>query len=259
MPHYKSISWNINGIRSAAKKGFLAWLERESPDFLSLQEIKAHPKQLTESLLQPAGYQAFWCPAQKAGYSGVVIYSKHNPLQVIKGMGHSEFDAEGRVLALQFPEFWLINSYFPHSRRDLSRLDFKLAFNNAFMTFCHSLKQACDLPFIVCGDFNTAHTHLDLTNDRANRKNAGFLPQEREWLDQFLGWGMVDIFRQTHPDEKGHYTWWSQRKGVRERNIGWRIDYHMVATSLAKRVTAAYHLSDVYGSDHCPVGIEFEL
>lgn len=254
----KLISWNINGIRAAERKGFLSWFEAQSADIVCLQEIKAHPDQLSQNLLERPGYHAHWHAAARKGYSGLCVYSKKEPRAVTYGLGDAQFDAEARVMALTFDDFLLINTYFPHSRRDLSRLEYKMAFNAAFMDYFLKLKASVSVPVIVCGDFNTAHTALDLANDRANRKNAGFLPIEREWLDRFLATGMVDVFRQKHPGEKGHYTWWSQMRGVRERNVGWRIDYHMVDQNLADCVKAVGHQADVLGSDHCPVFIELD-
>lgn len=254
----KLISWNINGIRAGERKGFHAWFEAQQADVVCLQEIKAHPDQLSDELLHKPGYEAIWHPAKRRGYSGLVTYSRLTPLAIRHGLGDPTFDDEGRILAIQFDQFWLINAYFPHSRRDLSRLEFKMDFNNAFMDYFNRLKSESSLPIIVCGDFNTAHTEFDLTHDRANRKNAGFLPIERAWLDDFLATGMQDVFRQAYPEQKGHYTWWSQMRGVRERNVGWRIDYHMVDDRLRSRVTAVGHQTTVLGSDHCPVYLEID-
>ena len=252
----KLISWNINGIRSALRVNFLEWLESEQPDILSLQEIKAHPSQLPKSLTHLPNYHLIWNPSQRPGYSGVAVFCKEMPLEVIRGVNQEAFDCEGRLLCLRFPKFWLLNAYFPHARRDLSRLPFKQAFNSAFLELLKNLRHSSSLPIIACGDFNVAHTELDLTNDRANRKNAGFLPEERVWMDRFLEQGLVDCFRDSNPDEKGHYTWWSQRKGVRERNIGWRIDYHLVDARLNQSIVDVKHLSQVQGSDHCPILLE---
>ena len=252
----KLVSWNINGIRAGARKGFLDYLANQNADVVCLQEIKARPDQLAPGLLQPHGYQSLWFPAQRPGYSGLATYFKTPPVRVIDGIGDHTFDAEGRVQSLMFPDFWLINTYCPHSRRDLSRLEFKMAFNRAYGRFCERLRRESGLPMIVCGDLNTAHSPLDLTNDRANRRNAGFLPEERAWMDDFLATGMVDSFRHYHPWQKGHYTWWSNRKGVRERNVGWRIDYHLVDRRLMHRVLAVAHQHEVMGSDHCPIVLE---
>jgi len=255
-PTLKLISWNINGIRAGERKGFLEWFTEQNADVVCLQEIKAHPDQLSEKLLHPDGYQSLWHPAKRPGYSGLGVYCKTPPAQIIEGIGDPEFDEEGRVFSMRFQDFWLINTYCPHSRRDLSRLDFKMAFNEKYSQFCDRLRRESELPLIVCGDLNTAHNELDLTNDRANRRNAGFLPEERAWLDEFLDSGFVDCFRHYHPLQKGHYTWWSNRKGVRERNVGWRIDYHLVDRRMMDRVLSVSHQSDVLGSDHCPIVLE---
>lgn len=254
----KLISWNINGLRAAERKGFHQWFAAENADMVCLQEIKAHPDQLSHNLRNIPGYHTFWHPAKRRGYSGLAIFTKQAPLQIIEGLQVPEFDHEGRVLSLRLRDFYLINVYFPHARRDLSRLEFKMAFNHRFLRFCQQLKQDSSLPLIVCGDFNAAHTQWDLTNDRANQKNAGFLPAERLWMDDFINSGMVDVFRQNHPNQKGHYTWWSQRRGVRDRNIGWRIDYHMVDQRLLGQVREARLCREILGSDHCPILLQLK-
>lgn len=254
----KLISWNVNGLRAAERKGFLPWFQEQDPDFVCLQEVRAQPDQLSEQVGRPSGYAVHHCCAQKKGYSGVMTYSKQQPTSVTVGMGFPEVDVEGRILLTQFQEFTLINAYMPHSRRDLSRLDYKMAFNDRFLQWIGALKKTHP-PLIICGDYNLAHQEIDLTNARANRKNAGFLPKERAWMDDFLAQGFRDVFRDMHPDEGGHYTWWSNRKGVRERNVGWRIDYFCVDESLADKVRASYHQREVLGSDHCPVVLELDL
>lgn len=254
----KLLSWNVNGIRAAARKGFLDWFAEEDADIVSVQELKAKPEQLDGSLKNPGGYHAFYCVAEKPGYSGVAVYSKTEPKDVIVGMDHEEFDREGRFLAVVFDQFTLVNAYFPHARRDLSRIDFKMAFNHAIAERLDKFK-ADGHQLILVGDYNVSHQDIDLTHAKANRKNAGFLPIERDWMTDFLASGYHDVFREFHPDEGGHYTWWSNRKGVRERNVGWRIDYHCVAASLRERVTSAFHRKDVLGSDHCPIGMTLSI
>lgn len=251
----KLLSWNVNGIRSVQRKGFEDWFSKQKADIICVQEIKAYPHQLEESLLHPLKYHSYWHPAQKAGYSGVAVYSRHEPLDVKYGMGLPEVDNEGRVLLLEYPLFSLINVYFPNTQRDHARLDYKLFFSEEFLKFCKAkvrsnLKQGRHL--IVCGDYNVAHQEIDLKFPKANENNAGFLPAERAWMDRWIEQGFVDTFRHFVKDP-GHYTWWSYRPGVRERNIGWRIDYFCVNQEFTDRLGEVVHQSDVMGSDHCPV------
>jgi exodeoxyribonuclease-3 len=250
------LSWNVNGIRAVAKKGFLDWFAGESPDVLCLQETKAQPDQLDESLLEVPGYHVFWASAEKKGYSGVAVYSKREPDEV-RTMGIPEFDAEGRVLEVDFPEYTLIGAYFPNSQDGGKRLDYKIR-------FCEAMQERCDelcgsgRSIVLCGDYNVAHKPIDLARPKENEKNPGYLPEERAWMDGFVGAGYVDTFRLFN-SEGGNYTWWSYFTKGRERNVGWRIDYHCVDPGLAPRVKAADILSDVLGSDHCPVGLTLEL
>lgn len=251
----KLISWNVNGIRAAHRKGFGQWLEAQQADIVCLQEIKARPHQLEPDVRNPPGYHAYWYPAQKPGYSGVALFSRREPFSLQRGMGVPEFDREGRILLARYPGFTLLNIYFPHARRDLTRLDFKLRFCEAVLEWVRCL-QGEGNSLIVCGDYNIAHRDIDLANPGPNRKNAGFLPEEKAWMDRFLAAGFHDVFREKYPERNGHYTWWSFQKGVRERNVGWRIDYHCVARALLRRVKAAGHQPLVGGSDHCPVYLE---
>jgi exodeoxyribonuclease-3 len=229
----KLLSWNVNGIRAASRSGFLTWFEREGADVVCLQEIKATPEQLDDTLLHPQGYHSYWNPAQKPGYSGVALYSKTEPLSIIHGLGDPEVDAEGRVLIAEYPQFTLINAYFPNSQREHTRLPFKLRFCDRMLSLCEDLVRK-DRRVVLTGDFNIAHREIDLKNPKTNQDNAGFLPQERAWLDQFTGAGYVDTFRHFVPDP-GHYTWWSYRPGVRQKNIGWRLDYFFTDSSLRDR------------------------
>jgi len=254
----KLFSWNVNGIRAVARKGFLDWLESESPDVLCVQEIKAKPEQLIQDLRQPAGYYAYWNSAQRKGYSGVTTWSVAEPLSVEAGFGVDEFDVEGRVLMAEYPGFKLFNVYFPNGRRDLERLDYKLRFYTAFLDYCAVLHDRGER-LIICGDFNTAHRAIDLARPKQNQKTSGFLPEEREWLDRYLAHGFVDTFRALHPDEAGRYTWWMYMRNARARNIGWRIDYFMVSEALMPAVTEATILSAVMGSDHCPIVLELDV
>jgi exodeoxyribonuclease-3 len=249
------ISWNVNGIRSAQRKGFLEWLERERPDVLCLQETKARPDQLDEALLRGHGYHAAWHSAEKPGYSGVATFAREAPDAVRVGLGVEAFDREGRVLVTRHGDVTLVNAYFPNGQRDCSRVPFKTDFYRAMLAFLEGLRAGGER-VVVCGDFNTAHQPIDLKNWRANQKTSGFLPEERVLLDEYVAAGWVDAFRRLHPDATDHYTWWSNRPGVRARNIGWRIDYHFVAPELWPRVRAARLHMDVPGSDHCPVELE---
>lgn len=253
----KFYSWNVNGVRAAWRKDFGRWFEESDADFVSIQETRARPDQLTEVMRHPQAYHSFWHSAEKPGYSGVAIFTRREPLAVREGLGDPVIDREGRVLTLEYEDFALLNGYFPHVRHDLSRLDYKLHFCEQLLNTALAYRDA-GKALIICGDYNIAHRDIDLANPKANRKNAGFLPQEKAWMDRFLAAGWRDVFRDTVGDEAGHYTWWSFRKGVRERNVGWRIDYHCVDQSLSERVTAAGHCPEVKGSDHCPVFLELK-
>ncbi|MCB0407975.1 MAG: exodeoxyribonuclease III [Bdellovibrionales bacterium] len=252
----KILSWNVNGLRACEKKGFLDWFEKERADIVCLQEIKARPEQLEEKLRHPLKYHSIWNPAEKPGYSGTVIYSKKEPLEVRLGLGVPEFDREGRVMIVKYPTFTLVNSYFPNSQRDHARLPYKLKFCRRFLKVINELRGQGE-NLVMCADWNIAPTELDLKNPKSNQNNAGFLPEERAWMDQLIAVGYFDSFRHFH-SEGGCYTWWSYRPGVRERNIGWRLDYFMMNEEHKSRLKKSYHRSLVYGSDHCPVGIELK-
>lgn len=252
----KLVSWNVNGIRACSKNGFLKWFEKENADVVCLQEIKAQPEQLEENLRQPAKYHAFWNPAQKPGYSGTAVFSKKEPLEVQLGLGDPEFDREGRVMTLKYSNFTLINSYFPNSQRDHNRLPYKLKFCEKFLKKAETLRSRGE-NVVMCADWNIAHQEIDLKNPKSNKKNAGFLPEERAWMDRFIARGYVDAFRKFQP-EGGHYTWWSYRPGVREKNVGWRIDYFMANQEFSDRLKTSYHRNEVFGSDHCPVVMEMK-
>lgn len=253
-PPVRLISWNVNGIRAIEKKGFIDIVAALDADILALQETKASPDQLSGALLQPAGYSAYWHSAVRKGYSGVAIYSRKEPLQVITGLGNERFDCEGRVLTLEFPDYFFTNVYFPNSGEELLRLDFKLAFNNELLAFANSLRAR--KPLVICGDFNVAHKAIDLKNPASNTGNAGFTPEERAWMDTFVAAGYLDTFR-IFNQEPDQYTWWSYRFNARARNIGWRIDYFCVDAASGHRVTNAKILQDIFGSDHCPVQLEY--
>ncbi|MCL1992304.1 MAG: exodeoxyribonuclease III [Spirochaetes bacterium] len=255
------ISWNVNGIRSAEKKGFAGWLVRESPDILCLNETKAEPAQLSDELLNPpvrgAPYRTFWACAKKKGYSGVAIYTKEEP-QEVRFFGNSDFDDEGRVLVAEYPAFTLIAAYFPNSQDEGRRLDYKLAFCDEMLALCDTLAGK-GRHFLLCGDYNIAHRPIDLARPKQNEKSPGYLPEERAWMDKFTGAGHVDTFRHLHPEEEGHYTWWSYRSGAREKNVGWRIDYHCVDKELVSKVKSSIIRPEIEGSDHCPVEIEIDI
>lgn len=251
---YKLISWNVNGIRAAVRKDFFAWFHKESPDILCLQETKAQVEQLSESLLHPAGYETFWNSAERKGYSGVVTFAKHSPKATIINFGDSHLDHEGRIILTHYEEFLLFNVYFPNGGRSEDRLSYKLQFYKKFLKLIEDYR-AKGHSIIFCGDVNTAHTENDLARPKENVDHSGFMPIEREWLDKVVALGYVDTFRMFH-DGNGHYTWWDQKTYSRDRNVGWRIDYFFVSADLAPNVKKAFILPEVYGSDHCPVGLE---
>ncbi len=252
----KILSWNVNGIRACGKSGFLNWFAAENADIVCVQEIKAHPDQLDEDHKNPLKYHAFWNPAGKPGYSGTAVFSKKEPLSVQLGLGDRAIDLEGRVMILKYPQFTLINSYFPNSQRDHARLPYKLAFCKKFFKLVQSLRASGE-NVVMCADWNIAHRDIDLKNPKSNKKNAGFLPEERAWLDSLITAGYVDVFRQFQP-EGGHYTWWSYQPGVREKNVGWRLDYFLANCEFKDRLKTSYHRPEVFGSDHCPVAIELK-
>jgi exodeoxyribonuclease-3 len=253
----KLLSWNVNGVRACARGGLLEWIEREQADVVCLQETKARPDQLAAELSEPSGHEAYWHCAERAGYSGVAVFTRRKPLAVRHGIGDPEFDCEGRVLVLEFPEFVLVNAYFPNTQRDHARLAYKLRFCSRMRSFLDSIT-ASGRSVVLCGDYNIAHREIDLANPSQNRNNAGFLPEERAWMDHFLEGAYVDAFRH-FVSEPGHYTWWSYRPTVRERNIGWRLDHFVVSRDLGDSLERAFHQPQVLGSDHCPVGLELNV
>lgn len=246
------LSWNVNGIRAIQKKGFTAWLEREAPEVLCLQETKAAPDQLDEELTKPPGYTAIWAAAERKGYSGVAAFVRAEPVGV-EVLGSREFDQEGRTLILHYPDLSVVNCYFPNSQEEGARLAYKLAFCEAVRAKCDELV-AAGKDIVLCGDYNIAHKPIDLENPKANEASPGYLPEERAWMDRFVGAGYVDTFRQFCAAPK-QYTWWTYRFHSREKNIGWRIDYHCVNARLSGRVRESTILAGVMGSDHCPVRI----
>ncbi len=251
----RMISWNVNGLRAVEKKGFLDLFNELDADLMALQEIKAQPEQLSEQLLQVDGYRVFWHSAEKKGYAGVCVYSRREPVRVIYGLGNEDYDREGRVLTLEFEDFYFINTYFPNAQHGLHRLDFKLSFNKALHDFCTGL--AANKAVIICGDFNVAHKAIDLANPKSNEKNPGYTIEERNSMDSFLGNGFVDTFRIFNP-EPDQYTWWSYRFNARARNIGWRIDYFCVDGKNRDRVKSSVIRPEIIGSDHCPIELVWE-
>ena len=248
------ISWNVNGIRAAIGKGFMNFLETHDPDILCLQETKAEASQVDTPF--PDGYEAFWNSAEKKGYSGTLILSRRTPLSVVNGIGKKKHDQEGRVITLEFEDFHLVTVYTPNSKNELQRLDYRS--NEWDVDFLKYVKKLDKVkPVIFCGDLNVAHKEIDLARPRANRKNAGFTDEERAGFDRIVAAKFVDSFREFN-QEPGQYSWWSYRAGARDRNIGWRIDYFCVSAKIRGRLRGAFILPEVLGSDHCPVGIEFE-
>ena len=252
----KIFSWNVNGLRAVVKKGFFEWLKLEAPDVVCLQEIKARVEDLDENLLKPKGYHTAWNPAERKGYSGVAVFMKKKPAVIHKGMGIERFDSEGRIIRIEFKGFDLLNVYFPNGTSGSERLQYKMDFYDAFLDHCEDLRGKRK-ELVITGDVNTAHKPIDLKNPKANEKNSGFLPEEREWVDKLIKHGYVDSFRafNQQPDQ---YTWWSYRFKVRAKNIGWRIDYFFVTEGLMKKVKHSFITPEVMGSDHCPIGLDIK-
>ena len=246
----KFISWNVNGLRACVQKGFEDAFNTLDADFFCLQETKMQAGQLD---LQFPGYQSFWNYAEKKGYSGTAIYTRHAPLSVAYGIGIDEHDHEGRVITLEMPDFYLVTCYTPNSQDGLRRLDYRMTWEDDFLKFIKNLDSK--KPVIICGDLNVAHEEIDLKNPKTNRKNAGFTDEERQKMTTFLNNGFIDTFRSLHPDAPT-YSWWSYRFRAREKNAGWRIDYFIVSERLHDCISGATIHTEVYGSDHCPVELE---
>ena len=254
---YRILSWNVNGLRAVEKKGFLEWLQQDSPDILCLQETKAQPDQLSENILSVSGYENHFVSAERKGYSGVAIYSKHKPKQVHPGLGVKRFDIEGRTIIAEFDDFTLFNIYYPNGKASGERLRYKMDFYDEFLKVVDSYKSKGHR-IVVCGDVNTAHKPIDLARPKENETVSGFLPEERAWIDTFLAHGYLDTFR-IFNCEGEHYSWWDYKTRARERNVGWRIDYFFISDDLKSNIRSAFMLSDVMGSDHCPIGIELSF
>ena len=249
----KIISWNVNGIRAVLKKGFAEWFAETQPDILCLQETKARPEQV-DLPLEFAGYQQYWCSAEKPGYSGTLILSKTKPLSVTNGIGIDEHDTEGRVITAEYENFYLVTVYTPNSQNALKRLDYRMRWDADFLAYCKDLEKT--KPVVFCGDLNVSHKEIDLARPKANRKNAGFSDEERASFDNIVAAGFVDTFRHFYPENEAEYSWWSYRAGARGKNVGWRLDYFCISQSLTTELKSASILQDVLGSDHCPVTIE---
>lgn len=250
----KLISWNVNGLRACAEKGFADAFQTLDADFFCLQETKMQAGQLD---LEFEGYRSYWNYADKKGYSGTAIYTKHEPLVVTYGLGIDEHDHEGRVITLEMPDFYLVNVYTPNSQEELRRLDYRMKWEDDFRTYLLALD--AKKPVIVCGDMNVAHQEIDLRNPKTNRRNAGFTDEEREKMTLLLGSGFTDTFRYFYPDMANQYSWWSYRFHAREKNAGWRIDYFLTSKRLDDKLKVARIHNEIYGSDHCPVELSIDI
>ena len=247
----KLISWNVNGLRACLGKGFMEFFENQNADFFCLQETKLQEGQVEMEL---PGYSQYWNYAQKKGYSGTAIFAKNAALSLRLGLGDPELDSEGRLITLEYPDFFLVTCYTPNAQRELARIDHRMRWDEAFRHYLMELDS--QKPVILCGDLNVAHKEIDLKNPASNRGNAGFSDQERESFTKTLSLGFTDTFRHLYPDTVGAYTWWSYMFQARAKNAGWRIDYFLVSDRIADKISATPIYSDVLGSDHCPVGLE---
>lgn len=250
----KIISWNVAGFRACLKKGFEEFFYKENADIYCLQESKVTKEQYS---FHPENYYEYLFPAEKKGYSGTLVYSKIKPLNVIYGIGESIFDKEGRTITIEYSNFYLVNSYVSNVKRDLSRMEERMYFEDKLRSFLKNLEKT--KPVIICGDFNVAHNEIDIKNFKANIGNAGFTYEERRKFNQLLDSGFIDTFRYFNKDLKDAYTWWSYRKGVRERNIGWRIDYFLTSKDIINHVDNTTIYKDILGSDHCPIGLGINM
>ena len=250
----KFVSWNVNGLRSCVQKGFLDFFKEASADFFCLQETKLQEGQIDLAL---PGYNQYWNYAEKKGYSGTAIFSRHAPISVSNGIGIPDMDTEGRVITLEFDEFYLVTCYTPNSQRELTRLTYRLQWEEAFAAYLCKLD--CCKPVILCGDLNVAHKEIDLKNPSSNHQNAGFTDSERAAFTSLLEKGFIDTFRYLYPDLTGAYSWWSYMFQARKNNAGWRIDYFLVSDRLQEKIVNAAIHSDIMGSDHCPVSVELSL
>ena len=244
----KMISWNVNGLRAIYKKGFIDIFNEINADIFCIQETKLQEGQIDLNL---PGYEMYWNYAEKKGYSGTAIFTKIKPISVTKGIGIEEHDKEGRVITLEFENYYLVTVYTPNSQTELARLDYRMKWEKDFKAYIKELEKK--KPVVICGDLNVAHKEIDLKNPKTNRKNAGFTDEEREKFTELLNDGFIDTFRYFYPNEEGKYSWWSYRFSARKKNAGWRIDYFLVSEALKDKLKSADILSDIMGSDHCPV------
>lgn len=251
----KFISWNVNGLRACVQKGFLEYFKEVDADFFCIQESKLQEGQIELDL--PEGYESYWNYAEKKGYSGTAIFTKHKPLNVTYGIGIEEHDKEGRVITLEYDNFYLVTCYTPNSQNELARLSYRMEWEDAFLAYVDSLKEKKSV--IFCGDLNVAHKEIDLKNPKTNRKNAGFTDEEREKFSVILSHGYIDTFRYFYPEQEQIYSWWSYRFKAREKNAGWRIDYFVVSEDLKEKLEDAKIHTEVMGSDHCPVELDVNL
>jgi len=249
-------SWNVNGIRAIKRKGFLDWISEEPVDIIGLQETKIQDEQISDDLRNIDGYHSYFSFAERKGYSGVALYTKEEPISVSHGIGIERFDKEGRILIAEYNDFTILNIYFPNGKRNKKRLNYKLDFYDALYEYCEKLREDGH-ELIIFGDYNTAHNEIDLKHPQANKDTSGFLPIERKWLDKLINNGYIDTYRFIYP-EKVTYSWWSYRTRARERDAGWRIDYHFITEGLEDRLKETDILTEVMGSDHCPVTIELK-
>lgn len=247
------VSWNVNGLRACLTKGFMESFKDMDADVFCLQETKMQPDQ---AILELKGYEQFWNSAEKKGYSGTAVFTRIHPLEVTYGLGIEEHDHEGRVITLEFDDYYLVTVYTPNSKRELERLDYRMVWEDAFRDYLKQLDEK--KPVIVCGDLNVAHKEIDLKNPKTNRRNAGFTDEERNKFQELLDAGFTDTFRYIYPDAVGAYTWWSYLRKARANNAGWRIDYFLVSNRLAESIEAATIYSEIFGSDHCPVGLDLK-
>lgn len=250
----KIITYNVNGIRAAMNKGLVNWIKSAAPDVLCLQEIKAHPEQVDLTEIEAMGYYHYWYPAQKKGYSGVAIFTKTKPKNIEYGCGISEYDNEGRVLRIDYDDVSIMSVYHPSGSSGDLRQEFKMKWLDDFTRYVANLRQRLET-LILCGDFNICHKEIDIHNPKTNANTSGFLPEERDWMEQFINAGFIDTFRHFNKDPH-HYSWWSYRAGSRGKNLGWRIDYNMATENLKSRLKRAVILADAMHSDHCPVLLE---
>jgi len=248
------ISWNVNGLRAAVKKGFHESFDALDADILALQEIKLQEGQIEMEL---PGYHQYWNYAEKKGYSGTAVFTKKQPNQVTYGIGMDEHDTEGRVISLEYDDFYFVTAYTPNAQRGLTRLSYRMQWEDDFRAYLIHLEDK--KPVILCGDLNVAHQEIDLKNPKNNKKNAGFTPEERGKMGELLQKGFIDTFRYFYPDREEAYTWWSYMRQARDRNIGWRIDYFIASKALENKLKDATIYPEIHGSDHCPVGLEAEL